>query len=143
MKALRLNTFHVHVRATITHASIKLSLHSDGDDFIALQDKMLQNNENKASWDAHKIFERKILNNYYKHFAPSYPEKTLEMFRKEIDQFTKVNLGREHYSKIVSLFKEMVKIKGGKEVVKSMIDQYNVIYKNRKAMMEILRAFHM
>jgi len=275
----------------------KLSLHSDGDDFIALQDKMLQNIENKASWDAHKIFERKIefykrkgqpdkawnivkeniqiedyrkdvvekliagnkleeakklisdflfgknghvndfwneklleiaqkendihivreitfhfiernfdkkhyniykstfntdewqkekdklirhynkearwfsrdlanllaeekeieklmdyvayhhsvdiLNNYYKHFAPSYPEKTLEMFRKEIDQYAKVNLGREHYSKIVSLFKEMVKIKCGKEVVKSMIDQYNVIYKNRKAMMEILKSFRM
>ena len=65
------------------------------------------------------------------------------MFRKEIDQYAKVNLGREHYSKIVSLFKEMVKIKGGKEVVKSMIDQYNIIYKNRKAMMEILKSFRM
>jgi hypothetical protein len=32
----------------------------------------------------------------------------------------------------------MAKIKGGNEVVKEMISQYRVLYKNRRAMMEII-----
>jgi hypothetical protein len=32
----------------------------------------------------------------------------------------------------------MVKIEGGNKVVREMITQYRVLYKNRKAMMEIL-----
>ena len=82
-----------------------------------------------------------VMEKYYKNFAASYPEKTLEMFRQEIDQYAKVNMGRDHYKRVVSLLKEMIKIKGGKEVAKSMIDKYKIIYNNRRAMMEILNSF--
>jgi hypothetical protein len=35
----------------------------------------------------------------------------------------------------------MVKISGGNELVKEMISQYRILYKNRKAMMEIMNKF--
>jgi hydroxyethylthiazole kinase-like sugar kinase family protein len=60
------------------------------------------------------------------------------MFRKTIDAYAKDFLGREHYERIASLFKKMIAIKGGSDVVSDMVNQYKVIYKGRKAMMEVI-----
>jgi hypothetical protein len=81
-----------------------------------------------------------ILKKYYAHFSSSFPEKTLSLFRQVIDEYAQ-NTGREYYEHIVRLFGEMVKIKGGSELVKEMITQYRSLYKNRKAMMEIINRF--
>jgi len=77
------------------------------------------------------------LDRYHTVFSSSFPEKTLALFRQAIDEYAQ-NTGRTYYEHIVRLFEKMVKIEGGKEVVREMIQQYRVIYKNRKAMMEIL-----
>ena len=77
------------------------------------------------------------LEQYYTGFSVSFPEKTLAMFRQIVEQFAQ-NTGRDNYERIADLFKKMVKIEGGQAVVKEMIDKYRVLYKNRKAMMEIL-----
>ena len=70
----------------------------------------------------------------------TYSEKTLAMFRQVIDKYAQ-NTGREIYERIVKLFAKMVKINGGNEIVRDMISQYQVLYKNRKAMMEIINKF--
>jgi hypothetical protein len=75
---------------------------------------------------------------YYRDFSSLFPEKTLAMFRKTIDAYAKNFLGREHYERIVSLFKKMIAIEGGSDVVRDMVNQYKVLYKGRRAMMEVI-----
>jgi hypothetical protein len=80
------------------------------------------------------------LEKYYTVFSSSFPENALALFRQAIDRYAQ-NTGREIYERIASLFGKMVKIKGGSELVKEMISQYRVLYKNRRAMMEIINRF--
>jgi hypothetical protein len=78
------------------------------------------------------------LDKYHTHFSPSFPEETLLLFRKAINQYAEKNTGRNHYEHIFNLMKKMNRIKDGKKVVNDMCNQFRVQYKNRKAMMEIL-----
>ena len=80
------------------------------------------------------------LEKYHTVFSSSFPEKTLALFRQTIDKYAQ-NTGRDIYERIASLFKKMIKIKGGNELVREMITQYRVLYKNRRAMMEIINRF--
>ena len=80
------------------------------------------------------------LEKYYTGFAVSFPEKTLLMFRQTIDTYAQ-STGREIYAHIVKLFEKMVKIEGGNKIVKDMVTQYRIIYKNRRAMMEMINGF--
>ena len=81
------------------------------------------------------------LERYYLGFSSSFPEKTLTLFRQAIDEYAKNNTGREYYERIVKLFGKMIKIEGGGSLVKEMINQYRIVYKNRSAMMEIINRF--
>jgi len=81
-----------------------------------------------------------ILEKYHTAFSSTFPEKTLAMFRQVADKHAQTT-GRDIYERIVSLFRKMANIKGGDEVVREMINQYRVLYKNRKAMMEIINKF--
>ena len=78
---------------------------------------------------------------YYTGFSSSFPEKTLALFRQAIDKYASQNTGRGYYEHIVRSFGKMIKIQGGNEVVKEMINQYRTLYKNRRAMMEIMGKF--
>jgi len=78
---------------------------------------------------------------YHTCFSSSFPEKTLALFRQAIDKYASQNTGRDYYEHIVRSFGKMIKIQGGNEVVKEMINQYRVLYKNRRAMMEIMGKF--
>jgi hypothetical protein len=78
---------------------------------------------------------------YYTEFTSLSPEKTLSLFKRAIDEYAKDNMGREHYERIANLLERMVKIKGGRELAREMINQYRLLYKNRKAMMEIINHF--
>ncbi|MDR0589863.1 MAG: SWIM zinc finger family protein [Spirochaetaceae bacterium] len=75
---------------------------------------------------------------YYAFFAAAFPEKTLALFRKALDQYAANNTGRSHYEHIVNVFKKMKKIPGGDALTADMKAQYRIKYKNRRAMMEIL-----
>ena len=93
--------------------------------------------EEKLMKYVEKYLSVDILEEYYTAFSASFPEKTLALFRKALDEYAQ-NTGREIYAHIVKLFGKMAKIKGGDALVKEMISQYRVLYKNRKAMMEII-----
>lgn len=88
-----------------------------------------------------KYLSVEILDKYHAHF-PS-PEKTLALFRRSIDEYVKNNTGRTYYEYAAKLFNKMNKIKGGKAVVNEMILQYKLLYKNRRAMMEILNRLRL
>ena len=77
---------------------------------------------------------------YHTSFSATFPEKTVSLFRKAIDKYAE-STGRDVYERISDLFKKMVKIEGGSNVVREMIERYRAIYKNRRAMMEILNKF--
>jgi hypothetical protein len=81
-----------------------------------------------------------VLERYYTGFSSAFPEKTVALFRQVIDQYAQ-NTGREIYERIAKLFEKMVKIEGGKKEVMEMVNQYKILYKNRKAMMEIINKF--
>jgi len=81
------------------------------------------------------------LEQYYVCFSSSYPEKTLTLFRTAIDQYIQNNTGRTYYEHIVRLFDKMIQIDGGSNLVREMITQYRLLYKNRSAMMEIINKF--
>lgn len=77
------------------------------------------------------------MDQYHSHFCVIYPGETLDLFRKALNQYAEKNTGRNHYEYIVTLFKKIVHIKDGKEMVTTMIAQYKNQYKNRRAMVEI------
>lgn len=86
--------------------------------------------------EKHLSVER--MDKYHSHFASVYPKETLDLFRKAINQYSEKNIGRGHYEYIVTLFKKIARLEGGKEMVTTMISQYRNQYKNRRAMIEIL-----
>jgi len=81
------------------------------------------------------------LERYYNVFAPDYPEKTLEMFKKVIIPYVDNNTGRSFYEHILSLLEKISRIKGGEKVASDLAEDFRTHYKNRRAMMEILSRF--
>jgi len=86
--------------------------------------------------EKHLTAER--MDKYYSHFASVYLKETLYLFQKAINQYAEKNTGRNYYEYIVTLFKKIAHIEGGKEIISTMIYQYKNQYKNRRAMIEIL-----
>jgi hypothetical protein len=78
------------------------------------------------------------IENYHRFFAAAFPEKTLALFRKAVNNYAENNTGRTYYEHIVGVFEIMKKIPGGGAVTADMKAQYLVKYKNRRAMVEIL-----
>jgi hypothetical protein len=77
---------------------------------------------------------------YHTGFVDLYPEKTLELYKKAVDNYVAVNLGRNHYEYVAGMLKQMRNIENGGKVVSEMIAHYRIVYKKRSAMMEILNS---
>ena len=77
------------------------------------------------------------MDEYHNYFAKAYPKETLDLFRKVINHYAERNTGRNHYEYMVSLFKKIAHIEGGKKMATTMMAQYKIQYKNRRAMIEI------
>ena len=58
----------------------------------------------------------------------------------KLNKYLEKNVGRSHYEYANTILKKMQKIEGGSNVVSQIIKSYRVIYKNRRAMMEILNS---
>jgi hypothetical protein len=81
------------------------------------------------------------LEEYHALFAPVFPEKTLAMFRKIIDEYVKNNIGKSYYERIVKLLKKMEKIENGDKIVNDMVIDYRTRYKTRRVMLDVLKIF--
>lgn len=98
---------------------------------------LLAENQTERLMDyVEKYLSIHALDMYHIHFPSS--EKTLILFRRAIDEYAQKNIGRTHYEYIARLFTKMNKIQGGNVVVDEMILNYKLLYKNRRAMIEIL-----
>ncbi|MDR1147713.1 MAG: SWIM zinc finger family protein [Spirochaetaceae bacterium] len=75
---------------------------------------------------------------YHTFFAGAFPERTLALFREVLDDYAEKNTGRSYYERIIAVLKMMRKIPGGDAVAADMKGRYRIIYKNRRAMVEIL-----
>jgi hypothetical protein len=82
-----------------------------------------------------------LIGRYHKNLADKFPAKTLFLFRKALDSYAKNTLGRDAYEYLAEMLKKMQQINGGNEIVKDMVKQYRFLYKNRRAMREVLSKF--
>jgi GTP1/Obg family GTP-binding protein len=85
-----------------------------------------------------KYLSAENVEKYYSFFVDLYPEKTLELFQKAVDDSAK-NLGRSNYEYIARLLKKMREIKNEDVIVREMLSRYRIEYKKCTAMMEILK----
>lgn len=79
------------------------------------------------------------LQEYAKILKNDYPEQILQKYRDEVNQMASYTGDRKKYRQLVELLRNMQKIKGGSKIVKEMVAEWKVQYKNRPAMMDELR----
>jgi hypothetical protein len=78
------------------------------------------------------------LEKYHTFLGKHYPEETLALFRKIVDDYTEKNVGQKHYEDIVRWLRQMRKIPSGAAVVSTMSANYRLQYKRRTALMREL-----
>lgn len=77
----------------------------------------------------------------YAHRLPeSYASSLLSLFATELKVFAEVNMGRNYYAEVARMLHGMKKLKGGKEVVKALADEFRMKYKRRPAMIDELKG---
>lgn len=77
----------------------------------------------------------------YAHRLPeSYASSLLSLFATELKVFAEVNMGRNYYAEVARMLHSMKKLKGGKEVVKALADEFRMKYKRRPAMIDELKG---
>ncbi|MDR3196804.1 MAG: hypothetical protein LBU34_02945, partial [Planctomycetaceae bacterium] len=88
-----------------------------------------------------KYLSVELIEQYYENFVAKFPQKTLLLFRKALDDYAEKNTGHDAYNYLAQLLKKMQKIEGGKEIVKDMLKQYEILYKNRTSMRNMIKTF--
>ncbi|RQW05472.1 MAG: hypothetical protein EH225_04580 [Calditrichaeota bacterium] len=83
-----------------------------------------------------------LVDEFYKRLSGQFPSEVLEVFRTGINHLVK-NANRKNYEKAVYYLKKMQRIEGGKSVVSEMVQHYGRHYKNRPAMMEVLKRLRL
>ncbi len=78
-----------------------------------------------------------FVDEYAKYLISDYPDKILTFYEEGVKVLAK-NTGRNFYKEIAGYLKKMKKITGGEEKIDVIIKYFQAIYKNRRAMMEIL-----
>lgn len=75
---------------------------------------------------------------YETELLPLYPQKVLEKYVQEINTAARVSTGREWYRDMVNTLRHMRKLPGGREAVQQIVEEWRVLYRRRRAMMEEL-----
>jgi hypothetical protein len=78
------------------------------------------------------------LEKYHTFLGKHYPEETLALFRKIVDDYTDKNVGQKHYEDIARWLRQMREIPGGAAVVNAMSTNYRLQYKRRTALIREL-----
>jgi hypothetical protein len=73
---------------------------------------------------------------------PEYDRELLGVYSNAIGNMAKHAGGRSHYKEIVAAIRWMLVYPGGKEVAKTLLEQWRSQYSNRPAMKEELRVLH-
>ena len=78
---------------------------------------------------------------YSRYLKDDYPEDLLERFSSHVQVYADKSTGRSHYEYVAKALKEMLKLKGGEQEVRLLVDVFRQAYKRRTAMMGILKDF--
>jgi len=79
-----------------------------------------------------------ITDKYAKYLKEGYPDELILLYKNSIARYA-ANTGRNIYVEIVRYLKNMAKLKGGKAVAKSLVQELLETYKNRPAMKDEFR----
>ncbi|MES1224687.1 MAG: hypothetical protein ABUT20_54850, partial [Bacteroidota bacterium] len=79
-----------------------------------------------------------FIENYSGMLADKFPEELLDVYKEALVSYAEQNTGRSYYITIRKVLKKMQGWKGGKAIVKELIDDFILRYKARKAMLEEL-----
>ena len=67
-----------------------------------------------------------------------YPKQILSKYQGEVNKMASCTGNRKHYADLVSLLRRMKRIKGGSEIVETIVEEWKIKYRNRPAMMDEL-----
>ncbi|MCM1083296.1 MAG: hypothetical protein NC428_07450 [Clostridium sp.] len=79
-----------------------------------------------------------VLQEYESVLKKEYSEQILSKYHDEVNKMAFHTSDRKHYSILVSLLRRMQKMRGGSKIVKQIVEEWKVKYKNRPAMMDEL-----
>lgn len=78
-----------------------------------------------------------ILGKYEKYLKKDFEKELLEAYQKLADEKSKY-AGRNNYEDVRIILSHMKTLKGGKELVEKMVEEYKIKYSNRRLMLEEL-----
>ena len=67
-----------------------------------------------------------------------YPKQILSKYQGEVNKMASCTANRKHYADLVALLRRMKRIKGGSEIVETIVEEWKIKYRNRPAMMDEL-----
>lgn len=67
-----------------------------------------------------------------------YPKQILSKYQDEVNKMASCTGNRKHYADLVALLWRMKQIKGGSEIVETIVEEWKIKYRNRPAMMDEL-----
>lgn len=67
-----------------------------------------------------------------------YPKQILSKYQGEVNKMASCTGNRKHYADLVALLLRMKRIKGGSEIVETIVEEWKIKYRNRPAMMDEL-----
>ena len=67
-----------------------------------------------------------------------YPKQILSKYQGEVYKMASCTGNRKHYADLVALLRRMKRIKGGSEIVETIVEEWKIKYRNRPAMMDEL-----
>lgn len=112
-------------------------------------EKLPKNSHVEILYKEEKLYDRLIelvlqsrglymLQEYSGVLKKDYPEEILRKYRDEVNMMASATGDRKKYRQLVALLRNMQKIRGGGAVVKEMVAQWRIQYRNRPAMMDEL-----
>lgn len=78
-----------------------------------------------------------FVDEFAKYLKGEYPQEIISLYERGIKKYAE-NTGRNFYHEVVGYLKNLQKINGSGEKVKTLVNYFRQTLKNRRAMMEIL-----
>ena len=92
-----------------------------------------------SGFEKFKIME---ISKYENALRPDYDNELLDLYERLISNTAKISGGRPHYQEIVRFIRLMFGYPGGKERADELLRQWRILYANRPAMQDELRALN-
>lgn len=85
-----------------------------------------------------KSFGLYAVQSYENVLKKEYPKQILSKYQGEVNKMASCTGNRKHYADLVALLRRMKRIKGGSEIVETIVEEWKIKYRNRPAMMDEL-----